>query len=1098
MVGILGISIPLETKENYNTIRALTKYNLVILLLVIIATVLNSQRYYGHLGSSADDTYESFVLKSQYNNSHLLQQELDRRQANPESPIQFAEKVTVDIDVIATAKWETIGQNQIIGKFRIHSPTAHTLNLHFSQFVIGESTIINLYNPETGLSSRTLLHTDVESHHELWSPLVEGEDLMIEIVTTTSEIDLLKLKLESVYHDYLGFDQVFNRGGSGSCNLDVICGEDHGYAEVDIYRKQISSVGAYHFNGKEICSGVAINNAERDCTPYFLTANHCGITPSTAISMVVYWNYENSYCRQPGSVQSGSNGDGSLSQYNIGAIFRAKEVKSDFALVELDDPIDPSYQVYLSGWYRGSDLPEMTVAIHHPGVQEKRISFDYDVPEVDYTSTSLGYRLRIKDWDVGSTESGSSGCPLYNEDGLVVGQLVGGSATCENDEWDLFGWFHKSWYGNNGITSSLKGWLDPEGQNVESLTGHICSYQVYYDDSESRLCTSQEENYHEIAIQANSAFDKVAMLEIVEDAGLDLSLLVTQIDHGSNAILRVNDVHNINQGEYPIKLGVNNLDVDLDVNIDLDVVENIPNRPTLTNPQNHATALNQTMIFEWEEMLGVSQYDFILSHNPQFDHIEAQQEILGEHSVTIMNLYPNRTYYWKVKGYNVCGQGEWSEVRSFSTEFEFCTKIMKSDYMTIDHTAGIYYYNLDCPHDVNIKSLQVDNIRGSHAYISDLYFWIKKGLQQVFLWGGGCGSSQDYSIGFSIDSEIIPSCPITDGKIYKPAQTYAALLDSDAKGQWQIRIEDKEVNDGGSIEQASIAICFDQAYGDIIVPETNMLFVCEEEVEFDIYSNVASSDEIQFSIEDEHHQEVPFVLNEYQAMSNGIYRLRIDKSSLSGINEIRLKASGNQKSAQAEVSLTSGDVSEKNPIVYPMSEQVISEEMHLQFQVQNVPQLSTQLQIALDQDFFNIVYQTTLTDSDIVEVDMGLDTDRKYFARTLNSDPFRSCRGVSETVSFYGSPLSSTHEEAYGDDMVSLTPNPVIDQINISIDHQKDISINHIALITLTGQVAYENESEYRSMRSTKIDVRSLPSGIYMVRIQLSDQTNLLKKIIVQ
>jgi hypothetical protein len=1053
-----------------------------------------AQRYFGHSGSSPDDTHTPIILDTQ-DNDKLIEDEYKRRESHPDQPIQFASKISQPINIVTRALWEYTDDNLFVGKLRLHSPDAYSINVFLSHFKIGQATTVNLYNPVTGYSHREFTESDVESHQQLWSPIVKGDHLMIEIVTTEEDRDNLDIQLESVFHDYIGFDQVFERGVSGSCNVDVACGAADGYPEVDQFRQQISSVGAYHFNGQEVCSGVAINNTEQDCTPYFLTANHCGISPATAASMVVYWNYENSYCRQPDSTESGQNGDGSLSQYNTGAIFRAKELRSDFALVELDDPIDPGYQVYLSGWYRGTDLPETTIAIHHPSVAEKRISFDYDLPEIDYTSVSLGYRLRVLGWDLGSTEAGSSGCPIFNQDGLVVGQLVGGTASCDNDEWDLFGWFHKSWDGNNSNTTRLKDWLDPRGENIEELAGHTCSYQVYYEEEEAMLCSAQEDDHHQISILANAAFDQSAMLEIVDDAGLDLSLLVTQLDHNSNAILQVNNVHQLDQGDYSIKLGITNQNVDIDLDVGLQVSEDNPSQPSLISPGNNLASVGSSMTFRWQNALGVNQYDFLLASDQAFGQILALQEVLDDNSVTLTNLSPNKTYFWKVKGYNTCGESEWSSVRSFNTEFEFCTKIIKADPVTIDETTNVYYYNLQCDHDVNIKSLQIDNIRGTHAYVSDLYFWINKGLQQAFLWGGGCGSAQDYSIGFNIDNSNTPSCPIADGRIYRPAQTYAGLFDSNAKGQWQIRVEDKEVEDGGTIDQAVISICFDEAYDDVIVPETNLVFVCEEEIELDLYSNIASRDDIQFAVADQLNHDVPFRLKENQSADNGIYHISIDKSDLDGLEEIKLKAFSDEKSVEAEVRLMSGESSQPNAITYPMSEQVISDEMELQFQLENIPELATELQIATDPDFYDILYTTTIIDSDVVEVEMLVTPDRQYYARTLNSDPFRSCRGVSETITFYGSPISDIDQLA--SQSFSISPNPANDIIHIALDDAKS-QMSSVSLYTMTGELVMNQSISNLSENNAILDVSHLSTGIYMVRVQLDDQTNLIQKVSVQ
>ena len=41
---------------------------------------------------------------------------------------------------------------------------------------------------------------------------------------------------------------------------------------------EINSVGVYTINGTWFCTGAMVNNTAEDETPYFLTANHCGIS----------------------------------------------------------------------------------------------------------------------------------------------------------------------------------------------------------------------------------------------------------------------------------------------------------------------------------------------------------------------------------------------------------------------------------------------------------------------------------------------------------------------------------------------------------------------------------------------------------------------------------------------------------------------------------------------------------------------------------------------------------------------------------------------------------------------------------------------------
>jgi lysyl endopeptidase len=80
----------------------------------------------------------------------------------------------------------------------------------------------------------------------------------------------------------------------------------------------------------------------------------------------------------------------------------------------------------------------------------------------------------------GVTEGGSSGSPLFSNDGYIVGQLTGGQASCANPNApDYYGKFAVSWE-SNGTTPDrqLKPWLDPANTGVQTLRGTYNELQV--------------------------------------------------------------------------------------------------------------------------------------------------------------------------------------------------------------------------------------------------------------------------------------------------------------------------------------------------------------------------------------------------------------------------------------------------------------------------------------------------------------------------------------------------------------------------------------------------------------------------------------------
>jgi len=141
-------------------------------------------------------------------------------------------------------------------------------------------------------------------------------------------------------------------------------------------------------------------------------------------------------------------------------------------LLELAPP-DTSWHVTYSGWDRSGDAVAKAVTIHHPSTDEKSISFENHMLQVtSYNGTTVpgdGTHWRVVDWDLGTTEPGSSGCPLYDPWHRIVGQLHGGYAACGNDASDWYGRLSVSWVGGDTPESQLAAWLDPGSLGSSTL-----------------------------------------------------------------------------------------------------------------------------------------------------------------------------------------------------------------------------------------------------------------------------------------------------------------------------------------------------------------------------------------------------------------------------------------------------------------------------------------------------------------------------------------------------------------------------------------------------------------------------------------------------
>lgn len=409
----------------------------------------------------------------------LVARERDRVQKlqHPE-PLRFAVASDVAFTLKNSGTWQTVPDGRL-WRLRIHSPGALSHNLGITRFDMTPGSKLWIYDPEHSHVEGPYMARHRSHHGSLWTPVIEGDEIVVEVFVPAGVAKpFLEIRANQGFRGFRGSDKIIpGQGMAGACNNDVICPVGAPWAD------QIRAVGAYTVNGTAACTGTLLNNALQDGTPYFLSANHCNVTSVNDATVVVYWNYESPVC--------GNQGPGSTLDNQTGSILRAKWATSDFLLLELSSVPPAAYNVYYAGWDATGVAPPSTVAIHHPSVDIKSITFsNTPATSVFYlgTTTSVSGNHWRATWDDGVTEPGSSGSCLFSTTTKrCIGQLHGGYSACgapASDMWDDYGKFSVSWNGGGTSATRLKDWLDPLNSGITGMDGdpHITTVDgVNYD-----------------------------------------------------------------------------------------------------------------------------------------------------------------------------------------------------------------------------------------------------------------------------------------------------------------------------------------------------------------------------------------------------------------------------------------------------------------------------------------------------------------------------------------------------------------------------------------------------------------------------------------
>ena len=74
------------------------------------------------------------------------------------------------------------------------------------------------------------------------------------------------------------------------------------------------------------------------------------------------------------------------------------------------------------------------------------------------------------------TEPGSSGSPLFDSKGQIIGHLHGGQSSCDfPNGYDLYGALSSDWTAPPNVNAKLSTWLNPAKLPVNSLSGYPLS-----------------------------------------------------------------------------------------------------------------------------------------------------------------------------------------------------------------------------------------------------------------------------------------------------------------------------------------------------------------------------------------------------------------------------------------------------------------------------------------------------------------------------------------------------------------------------------------------------------------------------------------------
>jgi hypothetical protein len=448
------------------------KQILLIILLAVLCSTTKAQLSTGEipysLAAKGSDMQLSKIPKVTLSNLDMKaieEEDSKNERSDVVRPLRFGFLHDVKLSLSNSGTWTTTSDGGRLWNLKIYSPDAISLNLLYDKFWLPEGGKFFIYSEDAkqyiGAFTSENNKIDEKGNNlgfatgflftncivlEYYEPKETKESGIISICQVVSGYRYVYDLVNQSKHNITDLN----------CHNDINCPEGNGFASE-------KDAVAHILMGNHICTGALLNTTAGDNRPVFLSANHCFEGTTANVSQwVFFWNYE-APC---GGVVNRDN-----NRSTTGAYLLARNANSDFLLLSLyENPaMNSNISLYYLGWDRTTSQATSAVCIHHPKGAQKKISLT--------TNVTPNGNFWFVDFSNGSTEGGSSGSPLLNQNRRVVGQLWGGITACVPNAKKDYGRLDVSWNGNSS-SQRLRDWLDPLGANPTFINGTGCNINL--------------------------------------------------------------------------------------------------------------------------------------------------------------------------------------------------------------------------------------------------------------------------------------------------------------------------------------------------------------------------------------------------------------------------------------------------------------------------------------------------------------------------------------------------------------------------------------------------------------------------------------------
>ena len=308
-------------------------------------------------------------------------------------------------------------------------------------------------------------------------------------------------------------------------------------------------------------------------------------------------------------------------------------------------------------------------------------------------------------------------------------------------------------------------------------------------------------------LSGNLVFDVEGMPE-----GMSFRINKAEINTDDNFEIEFDIENSVLSGQYPLNiLCITSTGDTVSRPIVFDVISTNFDGFELVSPEDGLTGASDLPSFSWVGSPNAEEYIIRISDRPDFigGSLNISTIVTGTSYIPATILQKSTIYYWQVIPLNQCAEGTPSPVRAFITEALNCQNfdypgeriiipgpvVTREAKISLPVTDGIIL-------DLNVSKLHVrhDNFRDLRLSL------VSPAGTTAVLVNRQCLGNRTLNAAFDDQAPVAFNCTLNQ-PAYRPQQPLSVFNGENIKGDWTLRIEDLESENGGDFFTFGLEFC---------------------------------------------------------------------------------------------------------------------------------------------------------------------------------------------------------------------------------------------------------------------------------------------------